>query len=65
MFITLTINTAAKNKKINMTKKKLNPARGWRRSTEIKKTTVWQKVKVLKKALSPKHYYLDGQMAMY
>ncbi|PIR55550.1 hypothetical protein COU74_00225 [Candidatus Peregrinibacteria bacterium CG10_big_fil_rev_8_21_14_0_10_36_19] len=66
MFITLTINTSLKNKsKVRIHKKKMDPARGWKRNTEIKRASLWQKVKVIKKSITPKHYYLDGQMAMY
>jgi len=66
MFITLTINTSKNKNKIRMHKKILNPTKGWRRPTIIKKTSLLQRVKgSLKKTFNTKHYYLDGNMAMY
>ena len=66
MFITLTINTTKNKNKIRIHKKKLSPTNGWRRSTKIKKTSMFQRVKgSLKKTFNTKHYYLDGNMAMY
>lgn len=67
MFITLTIDTNIKRKKsaIRLHKRKVNPAKGWRRPLHLKKRTLWQKFKDWRKEIKGSQYKLDGQIAMF
>ena len=66
MFITLTIDTHQKQKgKIRMNKSNINPAAGWRKAVNVKKRSMWQKMKRWNRTVKVGTYRLDGQVAMF
>ncbi len=67
MFITLTIDTAQKkkSKQVRFSKTKFNPAKGWRKSINIKKRSMWQKFQSWRRTIKNGQYKLGGQVAMF
>lgn len=68
MFITLTIDTNKKKKAktVRFSKKKFDPARGWKKRINVfKRRTALQKVKAWYRSIKNGTYRLDGQVAMF
>lgn len=66
MFITLTIDTHQKQKgKIKMNKSNINAAASWRKSINVSKRNLFQKMKAWKRHSKIAAYRLDGQAVMF
>ncbi|MEK7672763.1 MAG: hypothetical protein AAB373_02675 [Patescibacteria group bacterium] len=67
MFITLTIDTHQKKKSLlGFRTKKLNPADGWKKTLNIKRRSLWQRIKSWRRSINKGGYYkLGGQVAMF
>lgn len=66
MFITLTVDTNIKRKKaISLRKSKINPAHGWRKAINVKKRSLWQRIKSWKRSIRGGKYKLEGQAVMF
>ncbi|MFH1533698.1 MAG: hypothetical protein ABID64_02095 [Nitrospirota bacterium] len=66
MFITLTVDTnIKKNSGIKLRKNKMNPAHGWRKAINVRKRSLWQRVRSWRRSLRGGKYKLDGQAVMF
>ncbi len=67
MFITLTIDThqKSKSKLFRFSSKKMNPIKGWRKAINMKKRTMWQKVKDWRKSMTKPKYRLENHAVMF
>ena len=70
MFITLTVDTnIVKKSGIRLRHGKMNPAHGWRKAINVKKRSLWQRIKSKIRSwrgnLRGGKYKLEGQSVMF
>jgi len=66
MFLTITIDTAQTNKsKIRMHRKAFTVTDGFRKSFNMKKRSLWQRMKAWRRSLRGGNYRLEGQSVMF
>jgi hypothetical protein len=66
MFLTITIDTNQKKQNsVKFVSNKMNPKRGWKKASNVKKISLLQQIKSLFRSFKFKYYKLGKQIISY